>query len=181
MRWVLIGVAALVVVGIAAAALGGGSDDDDGAGTGVESSGESQPRGNTLFPGRADVKDKDIERTIGQAAELSGYTATVTKVQFAGEISQFEKDGYLLADVDLLNRDDGAQSYNTFEWKLLTPNGQIIDPYLGGKQLGSGDLASGGTVSGQLIWEVGQTKGDFYVIYDPSDLGVERAVWKATI
>jgi hypothetical protein len=34
---------------------------------------------------------------------------------------------------------------------------------------------------GQVIWEVGTQKGDFYIIYDPSDLGDERGVWKVTV
>jgi hypothetical protein len=35
--------------------------------------------------------------------------------------------------------------------------------------------------SNQVIWEVGSQKGDYYVVYDPSDFGDERAVWKAAI
>jgi hypothetical protein len=45
-----------------------------------------------------------------------------------------------------------------------------------------GDLAAnGGQVAGKVIWEVGTTKGDYYVIYDPSDPGDDRGVWKVTI
>lgn len=128
------------------------------------------------------MKKADIERNIGEAAELSGYTVTVVKAVFRGEVSEFEKDGYLAADVTLLNRDDKAQSYNVYEWKLITPAGQIIDPTItSAKQLGSGDLAKGGTVSGQVIWEVGSQKGPYYIVYDPSDFGEERGIWKATI
>jgi hypothetical protein len=186
-RFLLPLVLALIVV---ISVIAGGSDDDskvatDGTtttsgGSGGDSGGAK--KANTLFPGRPDAKKSDIERNVGQSAELSGYTVTVGRAAFQGEVSQFEKDGYLVADVTILNRDDKAQSYNVFEWKLITPQGQIIDPTITStKQLGSGDLAKGGTVSGQVIWEVGSQKGDYYVVYDPSDFGDERAVWKATI
>lgn len=177
---------ALVLIVVIAAIAGGGGDDSSEVATDSpktsSDSGGSSKEGNTLFPGRPDAKKADIERNIGESAELSGYTVTVTKAGFQGEVSEFEKDGYLVADVTILNRDDKAQSYNVFEWKLITPAGQIIDPtFTSAKQLGSGDLAKGGTVSGQIVWEVGTQKGDFYVVYDPSDFGDERGVWKATV
>lgn len=158
--------------------------DERGPAAGVtDPNGSDAPKGNSLFPGRADVKERDIERNIGQAAELSGYTATVTGSQFLQEVSPFERDGYLVADVAIQNRDDEAQSYNVFEWKLLTPGGQIIDPTFAtvDGQLQSGDLVKGGSVAGRIVWEVGSQRGDYFVIYDPSDLGDDRAVWKATV
>jgi hypothetical protein len=133
-----------------------------------------------LYPGRPDVKKKDVERNIGEGAQVSGYTATVVKAAFQQQLTQFEKNGYMVADVTLLNRDSKAQSYNTFNWKLITPQGTIIDPCLCGKQLGSGDLVNGGNISGQLIWEVGAQKGDFYIIFDPPGIDEARGIWKAT-
>lgn len=179
----IIPLALFVLIGIGVAA-GGGDDAADTAGDAASDlvgGGGDQEKGNTLFPGRPDTKDDDIERNIGQGAELSGYTATVTKAGFQGEIDQFFTGGYLVTEVTIANRDDEAQPYNTFEWKLITPGGQIIDPFLGGEQLGSGDLVKGGSISGQIIWEVGAQKGDFYIIYDPSDFGDERAIWKVTV
>lgn len=175
----------LVLIVVIASIAGGGDDDSKVATDGTTTTsgdGGGAKKANTLFPGRPDAKKADIERNVGQSAELSGYTVTIVKAGFQGEISEFEKDGYLVADVTVLNRDDKAQSYNVFEWKLITPAGQIIDPTITSKkQLGSGDLAKDGTVSGQVIWEVGSQKGDYYVIYDPADFGDERGVWKATI
>ncbi len=107
----------------------------------------------------------------------------MTTAGFQQQLSQFERDGYLVADVTLLNRDDQAQSYNPFYWKLITPQGQIIDPtFTSTGQLESGDLTKGGTVSGKLTWKVGGQKGDFYVIFDPPDLADDaRGVWKVTV
>lgn len=169
----------VVLLVIGALASGGGDDATETVSGGGGGSGAESKR----FPGRADVKKNDKERDVGQPAELSGFTATVTTAGFQQQLTQFERDGYLVADVTLLNRDDRAQSYNTFYWKLITPQGQIIDPsFTSTGQLGSGDLTKGGTVSGKLTWEVGAQKGDFYVIFDPPDLADDaRGVWKVTV
>lgn len=170
---------ALVVLIVIVTLAGGGSDTKDK----VVAGGGSTTEESEKFPGRPDSKSGDKERDVGQAAELSGYTATVTKAAFQQEISEFEKKGYLVAEVTLLNRDDKAQSYNPFDWKLITPGGQIIDPgFTSTGQLGSGDLVKGGSITGNLTWEVGAQKGDYFVIFDPTDLADEdRGVWKATI
>jgi hypothetical protein len=170
----LVVVAVLVALLIIAAIAGGGKDD-------TSSSNEGASSEQDLFPGRPDEKRGDKERVVGQAAELSGYTVTLASARFQPALSMFEDNGYLVAAVDVLNRDDQAQPYNTFEWKLITPGGTIIDPYFGGQQLGSGDLAQGGRKSGNVIWEVAGQRGDFYVIYDPLDTGSDRAVWKVTL
>jgi hypothetical protein len=111
----LLPLVAILIVVIAAVAGGGGDDNAEVAtdGTTATSADGSEPtKGNTLFPGRPDAKKADIERNIGQSAELSGYTVTVVKAAFQGEVSDFEEAGYLVADVTILNRDDKAQSYN---------------------------------------------------------------------
>lgn len=202
LKFGLIALGVLIVLGVLATALGGGGSKSDTASndtssndtatsdTGISDNTASTDTtakkadsgSSTLFPGRPDAKKGDKERNIGSSADLSGYTVTVNAAGFQQEISQFEKKGYLVADVTIMNRDEKAQSYNSFEWKLVTPGGTIIDPtFTTEDQLGSGDLVKGGTVSGKLHWEVGATKGDYYVIYDPTDLGSERAVWKTTV
>ncbi len=169
----------VAIIVIAAAAGGDGGDKTTSGGGGASKTAAESKR----FPGRPDVKKNDKERNVGESAELSGFTTTVTSAGFQQQLSQFERNGYVVAEVTLLNRDDKAQSYNTFHWKLITPQGQIIDPCLCGKQLGSGDLAGkGGTISGQLIWEVDGQKGDFYIVFDPPDIADDaRGVWKVTV
>lgn len=162
---------AFVLVLIIAAIAGGGSNDKKGG---------SATTASKLFPGRPDVKKKDVEKNIGEGVQVSGYTATVSRAAFQQQLSQFKKNGYMVADVMLLNRDSKAQSYNTFNWKLITPQGTIIDPCLCGKELGYGDLVNGGTISGQLVWEVGTQKGDFYIIFDPPGFDEARGIWKVT-
>ncbi len=166
--------------GLLSALFGGGDGDNSGDG-GRPSANGQQSAEPDLFPNRPDEKPGDRERNIGEEARLSGYTVTVTDATFQQQLSEFETSGYLVASVTLSNRDEEAQPYNTFDWKLITPGGTIIDPYFGGEQLGSGDLVTGGSISGQLNWEVGNQAGDYYIIYDPPDFGNERAVWKVTL
>jgi hypothetical protein len=173
----------VVIIGIAVAASGGGDDTDKTS----TASGENQTvhdknSSEANLWDRPDEKKGDKERELGQAADLSGYTATVTSAATQQSIDSFEDDGYLVAEVTLLNRDKSAQSYNPFDWKLITPSGTIIDPCIcGAEQLGSGDLTSGGTVSGRLIFETKGAPGDYYVIFDPPDIANDnRGVWKAT-
>lgn len=178
-RFWLLGVVGIIV--IASVASSGGKDDNSntalpGAVTNPTSSETA------LFPGRPDSQKSDKERNIGQGVELSGYTATVTAAGFKQSVSDFEKDGYVVVDVTILNRDSKAQPYNTFDWKLQTPNGQVIDPGItSGQSVGSGDLVSGGNVSGQVVFEVGAQKGAFYIIYKPDAFNSDRGIWKVTV
>ena len=176
--WLLGVVGIIVIAGIASS--GGKGDKSDNALPGAVTNPTSSET--ALFPGRADAQKSDKERNIGQGAELSGYTATVTAAGFKQSMSDFEKAGYVPVDVTILNRDDKAQSYNTFDWKLQTPNGQVIDPGItSGQSLGSGDLVSGGNVSGQVVFEVGAQKGVFYIIYKPDAYTSDRGIWKVTV
>lgn len=129
-----------------------------------------------------DAQPEDQQAPLGGEVRLSGYTVTVHSATFQPQLSEFEDEGYLVAQVTVLNRDDRAQSYNTFDWKLQTPNGQVIDPsFTGTEQLGSGDLVPNGTVSGRIIWEVGDSKGDFFVIYKPDLFDAARGIWKVSL
>ena len=106
----------------------------------------------------------------------------MTNAGFEQSVSDFEKNGYVMADVTILNRDDRAQPYNTFDWKLQTPNGQVVDPtFSSADQLGSGDLVSGGNVAGKLVFEGGAQKGDFFIIYKPDAFDEARGIWKVAV
>lgn len=174
-----IGLFALVVL------VAGCSVEDEEATTnrGDAEAGQTEIADQALFPGRPDVKENDKERNIGEPAELSGYTVTVNASQFQHEVSEFQTEGYVVAEVTILNRDEEAQPYNVFLWKLITPRDTIIDPTFTGahQELSGGNLVQGGTVTGQVIWEVDTEKGDFYIIYDPSGLGDNCAIWKVTV
>lgn len=163
---------------IIAAVVGGGDEVSDTA----RDVAEDVQTPDTVAPDRADRQAEDQEVPIGESVQLSGYTATVTAATFRPTLSEFEDGGYLVAEVTVENRDDKAQPYNTFDWVLQTPNGQVIDPtFTSEQQLGSGDLVQGGTVSGNVIWEIGAATGDFFIIYKPDPFDAARGIWKVPV
>lgn len=134
-------------------------------------------------PSNPDAQKEDQNAAIGESVKLSGYTTAVTAASFRGEISEFEDEGYLVADVSISNRDDKAQPYNYFDFKLQTPTGQVLDPTFATIDglLQSGDLIKGGSVAGKIVWEVGAAKGDFFIIYKPDPFDAARGLWKVTL
>lgn len=176
----------LVLVAIAAANTGGTDKPDSGQGDagGTAATQPAAPAATRLFPGRVDAQKEDQERNIGEAAQLSGYTATVTAAGFRQSLSQFESDGYVEIAVTIENRDSKAQPYNPFDWKLQTPSGQVINHVLitgNDEAMHSGDLVQGGSVSGKIFFEVNSQKGDYYIIYKPDPYDAARGIWKVTI
>ena len=135
-----------------------------------------------LFPGRVDAHKEDQERNIGDGAELSGYTATVVSAAFQQSLSSFQDDGYVVADVTILNRDKKTQPFSLFDWRLQTSSGRVIDPTAMGSTLDfMADLVAGGTAAGKVVFEVGAEKGDFYLIYKPDPYDGARGIWKVTV
>ena len=181
----LLGAASLVVILMVATS--GSSKDDANSnaapGSVTEKSRATATTGSNarLFPGRVDAQREDKERDIGQGVEISGYTATVSALAFQQSVSDFETDGYVMADVNVFNRDDKAQAYSISDWKLQTASGQVLDPtFVTSEILRSGDLVTGGTVAGRVPFKVGTEKGDFYLIYKPDAFDAARGIWKVT-
>ena len=169
-------VAVLGIIGIVALVAAGNKvvDEVDKA---VEA--ENAP----VDPARPDAQREDQQVALGQSVRLSGYTTTITSASFQPKLSDFETDGYLVAETTIENRDDKAQPYNYFDFKLQTPSGQVIDPTFSTVEglLESGDLVKGGRVAGKLVWEIGGAKGEFFVIYKPDPFDAARGVWKVTV
>jgi len=184
-RFWLLGVAGLIVIFMVANSGGNKDGDNSNAAPGsvTQDSKATATTGSNakLFPGRVDAQREDKERNIGEGVEISGYTAAVSALAFKQSVSEFEKDGYVLADVNVRNRDSKAQAYNLFDWKLQTASGQVLDPtFLTGEILGSGDLVTGGSVAGRVPFKVGTQTGDFYLIYKPDAFDSARGIWKVT-
>lgn len=181
----LLALAAIIAISVASS---GGDDKnktstaDSGDTTETTAKDSGTGADEILFPGRPDAQKEDQERNIGDSAKFSGYTATVTAAGFQQTISDFEDKGYVVTEVTIENRDDKAQPYNIYDWKLQTPNGQVIDPrFSTADSLESGDLVEGGKVSGKVVFEVGDTKGDYYIIYKPDAFDSARGIWKVTV
>jgi hypothetical protein len=180
---ILTGVLVLVVLVIIGAALGGGGENGDGPNA---TTAPEAPSENRLYPGRADAQREDQERAIGGAAEVNDVAATVKTGGFQQSIGEFQDAGYIVADVELRNVGSDTRPYNILDWRLQTPSGQVKDfgfeGFTGeGNTLESGDIVGGGSVSGKVIFDVGSTKGDYYLIWKPDPYDAARGIWKVTI
>lgn len=180
----------VVVMVIATAASGGGSDDGEPSSAGSESAEQGAADGQasaeepsvgkagSLYPDRPDQQGEDQEAAVGESVRLSGYTTTLTGATYTQE--EFTQTDLVIVDVRIENRDETAQPYNTFDFRIQTPNGQVLDPsFIADNSIGSGDLVGGGVVEGNVGFEVGP--GTYYVIYKPDPFDAARGVWQITV
>lgn len=192
-RWWVIAIAVFIVLG----AIGNMGDEDEEEASAVstptpevegadvdeaeEEPEEAQPQ--ALYPDRVDSQPDDQEREIGGSVTLDGVEATVTEARYEQSLSTFQTDGYVVAFVDLENVSDETQRYSYTNWRLQTPGGQVLDGSFSTRDdaLEGGDLVAGGTASGEVTFEVGDERGQFYVIWKPNAFSAARGVWGATI
>lgn len=128
-----------------------------------------KPNAGALYPSRVDQQKEDQEAKIGQPVRLTGRTVWVLSSRLKGKV--------LSVQVKILNRDSKAKSYNPFDWKVQTPEGQVLDVSLfSGPSLGTGDLVNGGTITGTVSFEVA-SKGPFFVIYKADPFNAARGIW----
>lgn len=171
-----------ICLAIVLTACGANTSTNSGGTSGGTQPTPAQQASAKLYPNRPDSQPKDQERRIGESATVGGITATVSSAGYKAKLSDFEDKGYLQVALTIKNDDKKTHSYNTFDWKLQTPQGQVIDPgFTTNQSLGSGDLVAGGSTSGNIVFEVGQTNGAFYIIYKPGILDASRGIWQATI
>jgi Domain of unknown function (DUF4352) len=137
---------------------------------------------------RIDRQKEDQERNNGEVVRIAGFSTTVVSAGFEQSVGQFQDAGYLKANVKICNRNDDAQPYSYVHWRLQTPAGQVIDPtfVVGAPILGQAsglpsDLLKGAEATGDVYFQVGGEKGDFYLIYKPSPLDASRGIWKVTV
>jgi hypothetical protein len=137
-----------------------------------------------LFKGRPGRDSDDQERNTGETANLGGFAATVTGASFQQSVSSIDDSGYLKVSVKVCNRNSDTNAENPLDWELQTPNGNRINiAIVAAPTLTPGTLVGGGEQVGDVYFEIGPQRGDFYVIFKPlSDpLGEERGIWKVSI
>ena len=129
-----------------------------------------KPNPGVIYPERPGQEKDDQEAKIGSPVRLTGRTVWVTSGAVKGK--------YLVIQVKIVNRDSKPKSYNTLDWKVQTPQGQLLDPtFFAGKTIESGELVNGGTAEGPVRFEV-TGKGPFYVVYQGDMFNSARGIWK---
>jgi hypothetical protein len=169
----------LLVGGIANAARGDRSAPEAATPAVVAADGVSPARPATgtaaAFPG---AQDGDLATQPDQTLALDDLAVTTTALRDGD--ATFGRT--LCTTVTYLNGGSGSASYGSFDWNLQNPSGAIVAlTFFGGpdNQLGSGELAPGGTVSGEVCFpDENASSGQYVVLYDPlTFLSDDRLAW----
>lgn len=158
--WVIVAVVLIIII---AAVSGGGSKN----GTAVSSSSSAEPKTSTALA--------DEVYAVGQTASIDNCEMTVTNVKKSagGEYDKPQKDGSEFVIVSVTIKNDGKDNlaYNPYYFKMKNSQGQITDTTFTtvdqSTALNSGDLASGGSVSGTIVFE--EPKNDAGLILQYQD------------
>jgi hypothetical protein len=82
------------------------------------------------------------------------------------------------AEVSYRNTGSGQASYNAFDWKLQNPAGAIVSPSFGGdNSLSSGQLAPGGTTSGQVCFDAKDAQSGSYTLSYEGGPFTDKVSW----
>ncbi len=176
--WVLLGLLVFVFGGCAVLiASVGGSDPAPGGSVSGEAAdpGASSPAGPTF----AGQQEGDTVAEAGQSITLDDVVTTATPLVEGQAVGTTP---VLCSTVTIVNNGDDAATFNGgFDWKLQDPQGAARGTTLGGSDtlLSSGELAPGGTVSGDVCFDNPTgAPGQYAVIYEPAfSFSGDRAVW----
>lgn len=133
------------------------------------------------FVGRPDAQPKDIELLVGESAILEGLKLTLRDVKrlssIPGSTAQTGKE-FIIVSLRLENVDTKTHPYNSFDFRIQTAGGQVLDRAFETVEphLGSGDLVAGGKVEGTVVFEVPREEGHQYILYKPNPFKADRIV-----
>ena len=153
------------IVSIRSAAEAFGPDTATAVGAGA-APGDAAPAAKTEFAG-------------GETADVEGMQITVSGVKkVRGTFGPL-----VCSDVTIVNNSSDQESYNSLDWKLQNPEGQILTAWpSGNKDLGSGALKpGGGKVSGQVCADDPGGKGEWATLYQPGLGSGEVARWRSKL
>jgi hypothetical protein len=169
--WFILLVAIVLIIIIMKATSGG---DATVSGSGDSSSDSSAAPAGPTFQGQT---DKDTSAEPGQTITLDDVA--ITSAPLVDGDSTL--GATLCSNVTIVNNGKDSQSFNPFDYKLQDPAGASRDVTLGGSEnlLNSGDLAPGGTVTGDVCFDnKTAAAGTYALIYAPAfSFSNERAVW----
>ncbi|HEX9058316.1 MAG TPA: DUF4352 domain-containing protein [Ktedonobacterales bacterium] len=126
---------------------------------------------------------------VGQTQTWDGVQVTITSAT-ALQPGQYDSikagDEYLVAHVKIVNNSDKDYDYNELDFQIMNKSGNVTHTtfttsYAANAELNSGTLtAGGGTVEGDLVFEVAQADHVAIVVWQPSILSSDVYGWKAT-
>lgn len=150
---------AVVIIG----AIASSSQNNNGTKVG-ETSPSSQANEQTVFKAGDTIAFDGKEVTVSEAER---HWNSGNQFITAGSGKEYVK-----VEITIKNNSDSEISYNTFDWELQDSSGDIQNVTAAtfgvDGALGSGNLASGGTKSGFLVFEVPEGDAGLTLRYNPS-------------
>ncbi len=171
---IIVGAVLVAVVACTVAVSGGGSDPAPTVSGGTGGTGEGEAPAGPTFPGQ---QEGDTVAEVGQTITIDGVEMTAAPL-VAGEA--LGTTPVVCSAVSIINGSDESVSFNPFYFELQDPAGASRSTTIGGSdtRLGSGDLAPGGTVTGDVCWDDPGAPGQNTIIHDA--LWGDRAAWVQT-
>lgn len=163
-------IAIVVVVVLLIAIFGSSSNDDSPKSTG------SSNNNNT--------KDSISEKifSVGESIEYKSARLIVNSINFKTDYEYHSPDSgneFIEVNVTLENIGDSELSYNTYDFSMVTSQGNKVDidteTYTIDGGLSSGELIKNGKVTGTLVFEVPQNDSNL-ILYYSSSLWSEKYV-----
>lgn len=179
---ILTGILVLIVIGVVVGGSGGESTKTQTNGSNTASVNNSDNKKSYRFDDRADKQPKDVEILPSEPATVGGVQVTISGIEYKTKLGDFDvaDDGktYVMADIALENTSKETQPYNAFDFRIQTAGGQVLDRDWATvkPELSSGDLVSGGKVSGKIVFEVPIEDGHQYIIWKPNSIKSDRAI-----
>lgn len=120
-------------------------------------------------------KQDKKELAVGDTYEVSGLAVTVNAIADGGK--NYEEKALIKVSVTYANNSKDSASFNEFDWQVQDANGaRESAAFTEADSLGSGDLAPGGTKSGDLFF---LAEGASKIVYESNFFGGEDdlAMW----
>jgi hypothetical protein len=133
------------------------------------------------FTDRADKQPTDTEIFVNESATINGMKITPTVVTYNTKLGDYNRAAegktYVVIDVQLDNLSSDTQSYGSYDFRVQTAAGQVLDSTYASSvdELESGDLVSSGHTIGRLVFEVPIEDGHQYMIWKPG-IKSDRAI-----
>ena len=123
-----------------------------------------------FYPGK---QQSDVCADTGGTASTANRTIRATPLALLDNAAGGQS---LCTTIDLTNDSGDDQNYSPADFKIQNPAGEVASTTSGTLRT-VGTLASGETATGTLCDDRPVQAGVYALIYDPSVLGAQRAVW----
>lgn len=166
-------IALIIIISIANAGGDDTASTEPDSGSSAPSAEESAP----AFPG---AQEGDVIGEPGETLDLGDAQVTATPVA-AGDDTF---GATICSTVTLNNSSDEAIDFNALDWMLQNPGGTIMNIGFGGSEnaLSAGQIAPGGTATGDVCFDGEPAPGQYVLFYEPVfSFFSDRAAWVNTL